>query len=207
MDDEHATVRDTESLVSLYGEPSEVAVRKTLTRLDKHCRAFIAKSPFLVLGSAAAAGPADVSPKGDAPGFVQVLDDTTLLIPDRRGNNRLDGLRNVVENPHVALIFLVPGVGETLRVNGRAEITTDPALLTPLAVRGKAPATGLLVRVDEAFLHCAKAIMRSKLWDPETRIERKALPSLGRMIADQVEGFEAEATDAHVEESYRERLY
>ncbi len=207
MDDTRATITEADELRSLYGEPSDLVQQKSLTKLDKHCRNFIAHSPFLVLATAAADGPADVSPKGDAPGFVQVLDDETLLIPDRRGNNRLDGLKNVLENPHVAIIFLVPGVGETLRVNGRASITNDPALLEPLAVNGKTPATGLLVQVDEAFLHCAKAVIRSKLWDPAAQIERKSFPSIGRMIADQVAGLDAEATDAYAEQSYRERLY
>ncbi len=207
MDDTGVTITDGEELRSLYGAPSDLVQKKALSKLDKHCRNFIAHSPFLVLATAAAEGPADVSPKGDAPGFVRVLDDQTLLIPDRRGNNRLDGLRNVLENPHVAMIFLVPGVGETLRVNGRASITSDPALLEPLAVNGKTPATGLLVRVDEAFLHCAKAVIRSKLWDPAAQIERKSFPSIGQMIADQIEGVDAEETDAYAEEGYRERLY
>ena len=200
-------VTTTEGLRQLYGEPSALARDKTLDRLDKHCRAFIAASPFLVLGTASAEGPADVSPKGDAPGFVQVLDERALLIPDRRGNNRVDGLQNVLENPHVALIFLVPGMNETLRVNGRAEIVTDPARLEPLSAQGKPPTSALLVHVEEAFLHCGKALIRSRLWDPDTQIDRKAFPTLGKMIADQIEGVDVEEAESRVEESYRERLY
>ncbi len=167
-----ATITDKAVLRDHYGEPGKLSTGKTLARLDKHCRDFIAASPFLVIGSSGAGG-GDVSPKGDAPGFVAVLDNSTLLIPDRRGNNRLDTLDNVLENPCVAMIFFVPGMNETLRVNGRASITTDPALLEPLAVRGKVPRSGILVAVDEAFLHCAKALIRSKLWDPATQIDRK----------------------------------
>ena len=202
-----ATVTDNESLRALYGAPSETAQRKVLRRLDRHCRAVIAASPFLVIGSADADGNCDVSPRGDAPGFVAVLDDERLLIPDRRGNKRVDTMGNILENPHVALIFFVPGMTETLRVNGRVEIATNAALLAPLAVNGKAPQSGLLVQVEEAFLHCGKALIRSKLWDPERQIERSSLPSLGRMIADQVEGLQADDAEANIEQAYRERLY
>ena len=197
----------TLDLRALYGEPGELARRKVIDRLDSHCRAFIAASPFLVIGSADAAGRMDVSPRGDAPGFVAVLDGRRLLIPDRIGNNRLDTMGNIQANPNVGLIFFVPGMNETLRVNGRATITADAALLEPLAVQGRAPKTGILVEVEEAFLHCAKALMRSKLWEPETRIERKAFPSLGRMIADQIGGVDVAEADARVEESYRTRMY
>lgn len=200
-------ITETDTLRDLYGEPSDLVQRKELPKLDKHCRHFISLSPFLVLATAGADGSADASPRGDAPGFVAVLDDRTLLIPDRRGNKRIDSLRNVVANPQAGLIFFVPGVNETLRVNGRAEITTDQALLEPLAVQGKVPESGLLLHVEEAYLHCAKALIRSKLWDPESQIDRKTLPSLGRMIADQIEGVDADEADDYVEESYRNRLY
>ena len=173
-------------LREFYGEPSQRAKYKQLDKLDVHCRNFIAHSPFLVLSSAGADGSADASPKGDAPGFVVVLDDETLLIPDRLGNNRVDSFQNVMENPHVGLLFFVPGMNETLRVNGRASLTTDADLLEPLAVKGKAPQAGLLVKVDEAFLHCAKALIRSNLWAPATQIDRKSFPSMGKMLADQI---------------------
>ena len=201
-----AAIDDVAALRGLYGEPSPRAARKVLSRLDRHCRAFIALSPFLVIGTAAADGRGDVSPRGDAPGFVAVLDDTTLLLPDRLGNNRVDTLSNVVENPNVGLLFFVPGMNETLRINGAARVTTDRALLEPLAVNGKVPASGLLIRVDEAFLHCAKALIRSKLWEPQARIDRSTFPSMGRMLADQI-GLDVAETERLSEESIRTRLY
>lgn len=198
---------DAAELRALYGQPNVRAANKVLPRLDEHCRAFIGLSPFCVLGTAAADGSADCSPKGDAPGFVQVLDDETLLIPDRLGNNRVDSMSNIVENPNVSLIFLVPGMNETLRVNGKATITTDDSLLEPLSINGKQPRTGLVIKVDEAFLHCAKALMRSKLWDPERHIDRKSFPSLGRILADQTGAQSPEVAEAAVEEAYRTKLY
>lgn len=198
---------DAAALRALYGKPNVRAANKALSRLDAHCRAFIGLSPFCVLGTAAADGSADCSPKGDAPGFVRVLDDETLLIPDRLGNNRVDSMSNIVENPNVGLIFFVPGMNETLRVNGKAEITTDGALLEPLSVHGKRPRTGLVVKVEEAFLHCAKALMRSKLWDPERHIDRESFPSLGRILADQTGVQSPEIAEAAVEEAYRDKLY
>lgn len=200
-------IQSRDDLRAHYGEQSDLVKRKVLTRLDPHCRSFIAASPFLVIATADESGACDASPKGDAPGFVAVLDERTLVIPDRPGNKRVDSLGNLLGNPQVGLIFFVPGMNETLRVNGRAEITTDPALLSPLAVKGKQPVSGILIRVEEAYLHCGKALIRSRLWDPETRIDRKAFPSLGKMVADQVDGIDADEAQAHVEESYRERLY
>lgn len=202
-----ATVDDVPGLRAIYGAPGERAVRKDIGFLDKHCRHFIALSPFLVIASASAAGPADASPKGDAPGFVHVLDDKTLIVPDRLGNNRIDTLLNIVENPHVGLIFFVPGINETLRVNGRAEVVVDPALLAPMAVNGKLPLTGMLVHVDQAYLHCAKALMRSHLWDASRHVERKSYPSLGKVIADQLGGTDVQQAEASIEEGYRTRLY
>ncbi len=198
---------DAAELRALYGEPNIRAANKVLSRLDAHCRAFIGLSPFCVLGTAAADGAADCSPKGGEPGFVRVLDDETLLIPDQLGNNRVDSMSNIVENPNVGLIFFVPGMNETLRVNGKVEITTDDSLLEPLSVNGKRPRTGLVVKLDEAFLHCAKALMRSKLWDPERRIDRKSFPSLGRILADQTGVQSLEVAEAAVEEACREKLY
>ena len=199
-------IRSEGQLRDLYGAPSERAVRKQMATLDTHCRTFIAHSPFLVLGTAGADGSLDVSPKGDAPGFVAVLDERTLLLPDRPGNNRLDGLRNLVENPHVGLIFFIPGVQETLRVNGRGRITTDEALLAPLAVQGRLPRTGLVLAVEEVYLHCAKALIRSQLWDPARQVERSTLPSMGRMLADQI-GMDLAESERMTEESIRNRLY
>jgi len=200
-------IETPEALRAAYGEPSDLVRRKALDRLDRHCRALIEASPFLVIGTADAQGRQDVSPRGDPPGFVAVLDEHRLLIPDRPGNKRLDSLANVLENPRVGLLFMIPGMNETLRVNGRGSIVTDPALLEPLAVQGKAPSSALLVEVEEAFLHCAKAFLRSKLWDPDAQVDRKRFPSLGRMIADQIADVDAEAADERIEEAYRERLY
>lgn len=201
------SITDKQSLRSFYGEPGERARKKEMSRLDVHCRNFIALSPFVVLSTAGADGRADASPKGDAPGFVQVLDDSTLVIPDRLGNNRVDSMQNILENPHVGLLFMVPGMCETLRVNGRARITTEEATLAPLAVQGKAPQAGLVVEIEEVFLHCAKSLLRAKLWDPASRIERASFPSMGRMLADQIEGLDPEESERMSEESIRTRMY
>jgi PPOX class probable FMN-dependent enzyme len=199
-------IRAKEALRDFFGEPVLRTVERQLDKLDGHCRHFIELSPFLVLSSAGPEG-ADASPKGDPPGFVKVIDDNTLLIPDRLGNRRVDSMMNIVDSPGVGIIFFVPGVEETLRVNGEAEITTDPALLEPLSMKGKCPAAGLVINVREAFFHCGKSIIRSKLWDPETRIERSAFPTLGRIVADQVPGRKVEEEDATTERVNRENLY
>jgi PPOX class probable FMN-dependent enzyme len=197
-----------DALSARYGEPSGLAKLKAIDRLDSHCRAFIAASPFLVIGTAAANGLADVSPKGDAPGFVQVLDDRTLAIPDRPGNNRIDSLKNIVENPNVGLIFFVPGMNETLRVNGKASIVADADLLARCAVNGKQPLSIVKVSVEQAFLHCAKALIRSKLWDAGRHVDRKSFPSLAQMISDQVGGgFDVKAAEARAEDAYKNKLY
>jgi hypothetical protein len=201
------TIRDGEELRSHFGPVNPLAEHKVLSRLDGFCRDFIGLSPFLVLASSDGAGGADASPRGDGPGFVQVLDDRTLLIPDRRGNNRVDSFGNILNSPGVGLIFLVPGINETLRVNGRARITRERTLLEPLAVQGKAPTVGLLVEVREAFFHCGKALMRSRLWDATVQVDRNRFPTLGRIIAEQTRAIEVEAAEAMMEEGYRTRLY
>lgn len=207
MDGDATAGMTGDALRALYGTPSAIVQRKTLDRLDEHCRAFIALSPFLVLGTAGADRTADCSPRGDAPGFVTVVDEKTLLLPDRAGNRRIDSLRNVAENPEVALIFFIPGIDETLRINGRAAITTDASVLAPLAVAGKVPQSALRIAVREAFLHCAKALIRSHLWDPTAQVERNALPTLGKMIADQTRLIDAGEADKVIAESYKTRLY
>lgn len=191
----------------LYGEPSERAVKKQLPRLEKHSRAFIALSPFLVIATTDPDGRCDASPKGDAPGFVQVLDDETLLIPDRLGNNRVDTIGNLLACPGVGLIFFVPGLRETLRVNGRARISTDPALLEPCAVNGKPPRSGIVVSADEVYFHCGKALIRSDLWNPAKQVKQAEFPSLGRIITEQIGEGSVEAAERYTEESYRTRLY
>lgn len=208
FDTPEETVEAEQSLREMYPPVSRLAEKKALPKLEKHCRNFIAHSPFLCLSTADKNGKADVSPRGDAPGFVQVLDDNTLLIPDRRGNNRLDSMANIIANPNVGLIFLVPGVGETLRINGKARVVRDAAVLERMAVNGKAPTAAILVKVEEAFLHCAKAIIRSKLWSDDYKLERGQFPSLGRMITDQVETeTTAEEADAAIETAYKTNLY
>ena len=201
------TVADETGLRAIYAEPTTRARRKRLPQLDKHCRNFIALSPFLCLGTATETG-TDVSPRGDAPGFVQVLDDTTLLIPDRPGNNRLDSLSNLLANPHVGLLFMIPGVDETLRVNGIATIVTDRSLLAQCSVNGKMPKSGLLVEVREVYLHCGKALIRARLWHDDYKIERSRLPTLGQMINDQVQdGASATESDARIDYAYKSTLY
>ena len=170
------------------GEPSEVARKKEIPALDAHARTFIARSPFLLLGTADAQGRCDVSPKGDAPGFVRVLDDHHLVIPDRPGNKRLDGMRNILVNPHVGIIFLVPGNDFTLRVNGRASITRDPDLLATLSAQGKTPRLAIGVEVEEVFLHCARSFRRGRLWNQESWPGADALPSMPCMLYDQTGG-------------------
>jgi PPOX class probable FMN-dependent enzyme len=177
-------VASERELRDLYGQPGVRAVAKERPALNEDCRAFIAASPFLVMGTAGADGRCDVSPKGDAPGFVHVLDDHHLVIPDRLGNNRLDGLRNVLENGHVGLIFLVPGREDTLRVNGRARIVRDEGLLERLAVNGKRPVTALVVEVEQAFMHCARAFKRAGLWEPDRWPDTAGIRSMQRMIWD-----------------------
>ena len=216
MDSHNAACRvdGEEGLRGLFGAPMDLAVRKSLTALDRHCRDFIARSPFLCIGTSSRSGRADVSPRGDPPGFVQVLDDRTLVIPDRPGNNRLDTMSNIVENPAVGLLFFIPGFDDTLRINGRATIVRDEAVLARAEVGGKRPKVAIRVEVDEAFLHCAKALKRSRLWDPGSKVDRRTMPSLGRMILEQTapagakpaEAAVAEA-DTLVEENYRTELY
>ncbi len=201
-------IKTAEDLKAIYGERSPRADKKILSRLDKHCRTFIAHCPFLTLATYSSTMGADCSPKGDAPGFVKVLNDKQLAIPDRPGNNRIDSPLNMLDNPQVGLLFIIPGVKETLRVNGEVEISIDPDLLDLLSVDGKRPRCAFVVTVKEAYIHCAKSIMRSDLWNPEKHIDRKVLPSMGRILADHIaEDLDAEAYDASMEERYHKELY
>ena len=202
-----ARITTREALRQHYREATGRAVDKQLDHLEKHCRRFIELSPFMLIGSAGPDGRGDVTPRGEAPGFVHVLDDKRLAIPDRPGNNRLDTLTNLLTNPAVGLLFLIPGVDETLRINGQAAIHDDDDLRARFEVKGRLPATVLVVTVDEAYLHCAKALMRSKLWDPEAQIPRTALPTIGEMLKDQIGGdIEAEPQQEMVER-YKKVLY
>jgi PPOX class probable FMN-dependent enzyme len=176
-------VTSLEQLESLYGRPSGGAVAKEVERISQGYRALIEAAPFVVIATAGPEG-LDCSPKGDPAGFVRILDDKTLAIPDRPGNNRLDGMRNLLRDPRISLLFLIPGVGETLRVNGRGSISVDPELMRSFAVNGKLPRSVLLVHVERIFFHCSKAIVRAKLWDETTRIDRRSLPSTGTILAE-----------------------
>jgi PPOX class probable FMN-dependent enzyme len=200
-------IADLESLRAHFGEMTTIAAHKTMPSLDRHSRAFIALSPFLVLATTDGEGGLDASPRGDPPGFVAMPDDNTLIIPDRLGNRRVDSFSNVVRQPGVGLIFFVPGFNETLRVNGTGRVITDAALLAPLEAQGKVPTTGLLVSITEVFFHCGKALIRSKLWDPSRHVARDGFPSLGRIVADQTAVMSVEAAEQFVTTSYREKLY
>ena len=201
------TITKQSELRTAYREPNERAHQKVLGRLDKHCRDFIAMSPLCIVSSFGADGLADTSPRGDPPGFVATPDDKTLLIPDRPGNNQVDSLQNVIANQQVGLLFLVPGMNETLRVSGRAEIVTDEELAASLAVNGRPPLSVLRVTVDEAFLHCGRALNRSRLWDPEAQIDRSSYPTYGQVLADQIKGTDAEEIDASEVKANRERFH
>jgi PPOX class probable FMN-dependent enzyme len=206
-DDPAARISDSEEMRAHFGAVSPIVERKILRRLDQFCRDFIALSPFLVLATADSEGRADASPRGDGPGFVRVLDDRTLVIPDRRGNNRIDSFRNILSAPGVGLVFMVPGINETLRVNGTARATRDAELLAPSTVQERPPLTGLVVEVEEAYFHCGKALMRSKLWDPAAQVERSSFPTLGRIVAEQTKAIGVAEAEANLEEAYRLRLY
>ncbi len=209
-----AILADENAVREVVGQPMELAVKKSLPKLDRYCREFVERSPFLTLATANDKGKADVSPRGDQPGFVLILDDQTLFIPERPGNKRADSLTNITLNPNVGLLFLVPGFDETLRVNGRATVVNDPALLERCAVKGKVPKLGVLVAVEEAYLHCAKAFRRAKLWDSESRQVRGEMPTLGKMILEQTAAAneppsvaEVKVVDEFVEDNYRNELY
>lgn len=202
-----AKISTLEELRKLYPAASGRAVTKVIDHIDAHCRLLISHSPYLLMSSQNAAGQADITPKGDAPGFVQVVDDTRISIPDRPGNNRLDTMGNILENPKVGLIFLIPSWQETLRINGHAEIRDDADLRAAAAVKGREPTSCLLVRVEEVFIHCAKSIMRAKLWDPESRITAGTLPSAGQILRDHAGGSGVIETDEEKTARYQKQLY
>ncbi|MCU0826927.1 MAG: pyridoxamine 5'-phosphate oxidase family protein [Tabrizicola sp.] len=200
------------ALRALYPPTHTLAALKALPVLDPHAREFIRRAPFLCIGTQNQDGKADVSPRGDPAGFVQVLDDQTLAIPDRPGNNRLDTLANILSNPNVGILFMVPGFDDTLRVNGTARLSTDPEILRQMAVNNRAPTLAIIVTVTEVYLHCAKAFRRSRLWDPAARQDRTDMPSLLKMILDQTTGApqdpaEMQKIDEGLEADYRRSMY
>lgn len=176
-------VQSVEQLEQIYGEPVPTSIVKEIGRLTEVYRKLIEAAPFVVIATSGPGG-LDCSPKGDAPGFVRIVDDNTLMIPDRPGNNRLDGFKNLMSDPRIALLFMIPGCSETLRVNGRATVSVDPALRESFAVNGKPARAVLIVNIETVFFHCAKAIVRAKLWDANAQIDRKSLPSTGAIIAE-----------------------
>ena len=199
-------IGDEAALRALIGEPNETVRKKVAARLNRLTRQFIERAPFVCVATAAPDGSCDVSPRGDPAGFVRILDDATLLIPERPGNRLADSLRNVLRNPRVGLLFIIPGVGDTLRVNGRATLTDDETLLAPCAVEEKVPRLGILVDVDEAFTHCSKAFIRSQLWDPSRFIDRAELPAGGEILAEIIGGdFDADGYERERAARYARR--
>lgn len=205
-------ITDEQSLRGLFEPTHALAIQKCQDRLGVHAQEFIRRSPFLCIGTQNLEGKADVSPRGDPAGFVKVLDGRTLVIPDRLGNNRLDTLSNIIVNPIVGLLFIVPGFDDTLRVNGRATLSNDPELLKLMSVADRIPKLAIVVKVDEVFMHCAKAFRRSHLWDPAHLQVRSEMPSLIKIILDETtgaprDGREMQKMDEQLEQDYRRTLY
>ncbi|MBX3569530.1 MAG: pyridoxamine 5'-phosphate oxidase family protein [Rhizobiaceae bacterium] len=197
-----------EELRTHYKAVHDLAVRKEMRVFDPHARNFIARSPFVLVGSSDGKGNSDVTPRGDKPGFVALLDDVTLAIPDRPGNNRLDTLENIVANPSVGLLFLIPGMDETLRVNGQARVTVDDGLREQLSVEGRAPQSVVVVKATAIYMHCAKAFMRSDLWKPDSWRPRDEMPTLGRILKDQLALADSvEQSDRRLAESYKATMW
>ena len=208
MSNDYDVVNDEARLREIYPQTGERAILKIQDKLDRHCIDFIARSPFLCIGSSRPDGCADVSPRGDPPGFVHVVDSNLMLIPDRPGNNRLDTMTNIFENPKVGVIFFIPGVDETLRVNGDARVITDAEELARFEFKRHVPIAAIAVTVHEAFLHCAKALKRSRLWDEESKIDRKSFTRAGDIFSDHVKGgMSGDEVEAYLEEHYRTGLY
>ena len=200
------TITDEATLRALYEAPVPLALTKELDHISADYAKFIAASPFVIISTVGPEG-VDCSPRGDPAGFVQLLDDKTLLIPDRRGNNRLDSLRNIVRDPRVALLFMVPGVGETMRVNGKAKLSTDPALLSRFEMQGKLPRCVIVVEVEACYPQCQKALARSKLWDASLHVARRSLPTVGEMMQKLDKGFDGPAYDAEYPERMKKTIY
>ena len=201
------TISTIEELEAIYGEPLPQSLVKEIDYISDHYRSFIEKSPFMVLASVAEEG-LDCSPRGDPAGFVRVVDEKRVMIPDRRGNNRIDTLRNIVRDPRVSLLFLVPGVGETLRINGRAEISVDPKLCASFDMNGKTPRSVIIVTADRVYFQCQKALARSQLWDSKAQVERKELPTAGKILQSlSRDEFDGEAYDRNYPERLKKTIY
>ncbi|RSM34788.1 pyridoxamine 5'-phosphate oxidase family protein [Amycolatopsis balhimycina DSM 5908] len=197
-----------EALREVIGEAAELTQKKVIDRIDEHARNLIEHSPFVLLATSAPDGSCDVSPRGDPAGSVLVLDETTLVLADRPGNKLVDSFRNIVDNPHAGLLFLVPGMNETLRVNGRATLVSEAPYFDSLVVKGKRPKLAVVVEVQELYMHCAKAFLRSSLWDPSTWPERSSLPSMGTIMRDQMAlPVSAEELDARLDERAMTQQY
>ena len=204
---EHHRVTTIEQLEAIYGEPHSRSLVKELDRISDHYREFIEHAPFVAVATCGPEG-LDCSPRGDPPGFVRVVDEQTLMLPDRRGNNRIDSMRNLVRDPRISLLFLIPGVNETMRINGRADIVTDPALLESFAMNGKLPRSVLVVTVDRIYFQCQKALVRSRLWDADAQIPRSDLPSTGKMLeALSKDGFDGEEYDRNYPKHMQKTIY
>ena len=200
-------LRTRDEVRAHYAEPHALAKNKELRQLDRHCRQFILLAPFVVISTSDAAGRCDATPRGDAPGFVTIVDDGTLLIPDRTGNNRVDTMLNIAENPHVGLLFLVPGMAETLRVNGRATITIDGDVLESLAVQGKLPQAAIRVDIEEIYFQCGKALLRSELWNAEKQVPRSSFAPFGQIFSEHSKTRYDPAIEDMLDEEYRTSLY
>ncbi|SEH63983.1 hypothetical protein SAMN05192559_102425 [Halobacillus karajensis] len=202
-------IQNEEELRSITGVPSKLVKNKVIHYLDENCMGFMAKSPFLTMATADENGFCDVSPRGDQNGFVHILDEYHFIIPERPGNKRMDSMRNLLSNPHIGLIFFIPGLGETLGVNGRAEIIADEDLLERMAYKGKRPDLGIVVEVEECFIHCAKAFKRSGIWKPETWLKENERPSAVKILAEHVRQSDLDEEDVRqcLDRSYTERLY
>ncbi|MEF7440241.1 pyridoxamine 5'-phosphate oxidase family protein [Paenibacillus lautus] len=204
-----SVVSSEEELRNLFGDSNHVVKHKTIHRLDHHCKDFISKSPLLFMATSDASGSCDVSPRGDAAGFVHVIEESCLVIPERPGNRRFDSLRNILSNPKVGIVFVIPGLKETLRINGSAALVRDEEILDRLSVQGKRPWLGIAVSVEECYMHCAKAFMRSQAWDPDSWIPSEQLPNPSRIIADHVnqDHVTEEIVARGMQDSYTNRLY
>ncbi|CAD5279356.1 MULTISPECIES: MSMEG_1061 family FMN-dependent PPOX-type flavoprotein [unclassified Imperialibacter] len=195
-------------LRDLMGYPSEIVTRKTIDHIDEHCKSFIEKSPFITIATSDLKGNLDVSPKGDPAGFVKILSDKVLAIPDRPGNHKADTLTNIIQNPNIGLIFLIPGIKETLRVNGEAKIVTDEKVLELLSCQGKKPGFAIIVTVKEAFIHCAKCIIRSNLWTTVDERQERSIATLGKALVDHGKlDISSEELDEMIKDDEKTNLY